>query len=159
MTFYRHHVATGQRLEFAIKTFFREVVATTRDGKPNARWSRAPVQMLTKCCEAAGLRECCPDEFGGLQTFEELEGQRHPDVPQDPISEGMPALVAPANFDQWLDDLRAVADNGADAFAQAWKDAGDDLRQYLTVTDPDTYEQLKAKAAAVSAPASDESSD
>jgi hypothetical protein len=33
------------------------------------------IQMLTKCTEAAGLREAFPDEFGGEATADELEGR------------------------------------------------------------------------------------
>jgi phage recombination protein Bet len=70
--------------EFPVKVYFREVVAMTEEwsnGKrtgnklPNDRWSKAPIQMLTKCAEAAGLREAFPDEFGGEPTMEEVEGQ------------------------------------------------------------------------------------
>jgi phage recombination protein Bet len=151
MTFYRLHPSTGQRLDFPIQTYFREVVATNREGKPNARWTRAPIQMLTKCTEAAGLREAFPDEFGGQQTADEMDGQRAIDAPV--VDAEQPSLVEPANYAEWLTDLHAVADNGADAFALAWKESSPDLRGYLMGTDPDGYEQLKAHAAAVSAPA------
>jgi hypothetical protein len=59
--------------------YFTEVVAL-KDGRPNERWAKAPIQMLTKCCEAAGLREAFPDEFGGEATAEEMDGQQRGDV-------------------------------------------------------------------------------
>ena len=150
MTFYRAAPIAGlPRLEFPITTFFREVVATNREGKPNARWSRSPTQMLTKCCEAAGLREAFPDEFGGAATAEELDGQRATDVSVLDV-DSTPALPQPAGFDDWLSDLIAVSENGLDAFAAAWKDAPAPMRGYLMATDPDTYERLKQGAAAVS---------
>ena len=73
MTMYRAHGST--RIEFPVRVYFRECVATNKDGKPNDRWSKAPIQMLTKVCEAAGLREAFPDEFGGETTVEEMDGQ------------------------------------------------------------------------------------
>jgi phage recombination protein Bet len=144
ITFYRQHpTRPDERIEFPITTFFREVVATNREGKPNARWSRAPVQMLTKCCEAAGLREAFPDEIGGQHTEEELAGQRPPDAPAQPER---PELVKPDRFDDWLLDLAAVADEGLQPFEATWADSSRALRAYLMATDPERYEQLKAKS-------------
>lgn len=149
ITFYRWHPGTLTRIEFPIKTYFREVVATTRDGKPNQRWSRAPVQMLTKCCEAAGLREAFPDEIGGEHAAEEMDGQRitvdaEPAVSSAPAE---PALQPPEQFDDWLLDLTAVADEGSELFASAWHAAPDACRKYLMATTPERYEQLKDRAA------------
>lgn len=61
---------------FPVTIYFDEIVALKRDGSVNARWSRSPHQMLTKCAEAAGLREAFPDELGGEHTVEEMEGRR-----------------------------------------------------------------------------------
>jgi phage recombination protein Bet len=81
MTFYRAVSATDRsvRIEFPVRVYFTEVVAL-KDGRPNERWAKAPIQMLTKCCEAAGLREAFPDEFGGEATAEEMDGQQRGDV-------------------------------------------------------------------------------
>jgi phage recombination protein Bet len=80
LTVYRWNPSAGQRCEFPVTVFFRECVATKKDFKTkeivvNERWTKAPIQMLTKCTEAAGLREAFPDEFGGEPTAEEMEGQ------------------------------------------------------------------------------------
>jgi phage recombination protein Bet len=153
MVFYRLHPGTGQTIHFPIRTYFREVVATNRDGRPNARWSRAPVQMLTKNCESAGLREGFPDELGGLHTAEEMEGQRSIDVATvDVTTSDEPALAQPDGYDDWLIDLRATADTGLDPFAQAWKDSPQPQRDYLIATEPEAYEAMKQRAAAVSSP-------
>lgn len=71
--------------EFPVMVNFSEVVATTWDSinqcrKVNARWTKAPMQMLTKCTEAAGLREAFPDELGGVETEEEMRGQQMIDI-------------------------------------------------------------------------------
>lgn len=145
-TVYRWNDNAGQRVEFPVRVYFREVVAVTKDGKPNSRWSRAPIQMLTKCLEAAGLREAFPDEIGGDQTAEEMEGQRAIDVTAS-VQADAPVLVKPDGFDEWLDDMRATADEGEAPFATAWKDSLPAHREYLVQTEPGLLESLKAKAA------------
>ena len=77
MTMYRWNTDLRMRCEFPVMVHFSEVVATNREGNANQRWSKASIQMLTKCCEAAGLREAFPEEFGGEQTAEEMDGQRN----------------------------------------------------------------------------------
>lgn len=75
MTFYRFNVAAREKVPFPVRVYFREVVGLTKEGDVNSRWSKAPIQMLTKCTEAAGLREAFPDEIGGEPTMEEMIGQ------------------------------------------------------------------------------------
>jgi phage recombination protein Bet len=74
-TVYRWNHDAKIRGEYPVRVRFDEVVATKKDGTANARWSKAPMQMLTKCAEAAALREAFPDELGGVPTMEEMEGQ------------------------------------------------------------------------------------
>lgn len=76
ITMLRWHRESNRVIEFPVRVLFDEVVATKQDGKANERWSKAPTQMLTKCTEAAGLREAFPEEFGGEPTAEEMDGQR-----------------------------------------------------------------------------------
>jgi phage recombination protein Bet len=81
LVIYRWSEAAQMKAEFPIRTRFAEVCGTTWDKeakapKVNARWLKAPVQMMVKCGEAAGLREAFPDELGGQMTVEEMEGQR-----------------------------------------------------------------------------------
>lgn len=83
LTVYRWNEASRQRVEFPVTVYFTESCATKKDKKTsqlyvNERWSKAPRQMLTKCTEAAGLREAFPDELGGEHTAEEVEGQSEP---------------------------------------------------------------------------------
>lgn len=74
MTFYRYTASPQGRAEFPVRVQFREVVGVKDGGKnANERWQRAPVQMMTKCCEAAGLREAFPDELGGQIVEEETD--------------------------------------------------------------------------------------
>lgn len=85
-TVYRWNPKAQQKVPFTVEIFFAEVVATrkdkqTRDLKANGRWTRAPKQMLTKCAEAAALREAFPEEIGGQPTAEEMEGRVISDQP------------------------------------------------------------------------------
>lgn len=150
MTMYRWNGSAQQRAEFPVRVLFREAVAVTKDRKTqewkaNSRWSKAPVQMLTKCCEAAGLREAFPDEIGGEQTAEEMDGQRAIDASVvDVTARVLPAK--PDKYDDWMLDLASVADSGAAAFAKAWADSPEPCRTYLAATDPDRLEDLKSKA-------------
>lgn len=85
LTVYRYNPASGQRAEYPVTVWFEECAATTKDRQTkevilNDRWTKAPRQMLTKCTEAAGLREAFPDELGGEHTAEELEGQNQTEV-------------------------------------------------------------------------------
>jgi len=76
LTVYRWNPHAKVKTEYPVRVYFSEVCATTGAGTANARWSRAPFQMLTKCTEAAALREAFPDEFGGEPTFEEMADQQ-----------------------------------------------------------------------------------
>lgn len=80
LVIYRWHSESKQKIEFPVRVYLRECIGTTKDRKTgvisaNERWSKAPVQMLTKCTEAAGLREAFPDELGGSMSAEEMDGQ------------------------------------------------------------------------------------
>jgi phage recombination protein Bet len=142
MTFYRWNAFAGQRVEYPVTVFFREVVATKRDGTPNQRWQKAPIQMLTKCTEAAGLREAFPDEIGGETTAEEMDGQRAIDSPL----KAEPALPRPDDYEPFLQTLTAAADQGEQAFALAWKAATVDQRAYLAATEPEVLAALRSRA-------------
>lgn len=143
MTFYRWNRDVGVRAEYPVRVLFKEVVALNKERKANSRWGKAPVQMLTKCTEAAGLREAFPDEIGGEQTAEEMDGQRAIDVQ---TVEARPAPPEPEGFADWFDDLQAVADEGIDKLEDAFAKASELYRAYLTTTWLAQWEGLKAHA-------------
>jgi len=147
-TVYRWNPLAGLKAEFPVRVLFAEVVATKRDGGANARWSKAPTQMLTKCAEAAALREAFPDELGGQQTAEEMDGRRAEDVVE---AKAIPP-VPDALYDEWLAYMAETADKGTDDLQAAWKAADVNYRRYLTTHFPEKWEALKAKAEAVNAP-------
>ena len=100
-TAYRWNPKAGMKVAFTVEVLFREVVATKRDGNANQRWARAPQQMLTKCAEAAALREAFPEEIGGEQTAEEMDG--HSIIEQATVIEPSKAV---SDFDTLPEPLR-----------------------------------------------------
>jgi phage recombination protein Bet len=76
-TVYRWNPKAKMRAEYPVTVYFTEAVGLKKTGAVNARWTKAPRQMLTKCAEAAALREAFPDEIGGEMTAEEMEGHAH----------------------------------------------------------------------------------
>ena len=75
-TFYK--MRHGRRLAMpGPKTYFTESFAPISAfcNVPNARWQRAPRQMLMKNAEAAALRMGWPDVFGDEPTAEEMDGK------------------------------------------------------------------------------------
>ena len=75
ITVYRWNAKAGQRAEYPVRLEFHEIAVTKKNGDLNDRWSSAPKMQLTKCTEAAALREGFPDELGGTHTVEEMEGR------------------------------------------------------------------------------------
>ncbi|HXG71306.1 MAG TPA: ERF family protein [Gemmatimonadaceae bacterium] len=57
------------------------------------------------------------------------------------------APKAPAGYDDWLNTLASVADNGAEELKAMWFGSSLDYRRHLTETSPKTWDDLKAKAA------------
>lgn len=57
------------------------------------------------------------------------------------------APAAPAGYQDWLDDLRATADEGEAALRTAWTASKTECRRHLTSTDNGTWEAIKARAA------------
>lgn len=116
MTIYRWNAKANQKVPFPVQVFFSEVVATKRDKetkalKANARWNRAPKQMLTKCTEGAGIREAFPEEIGGEPTAEEMDGQRAVSADHEAIDA---TVVTPADLIERVSE--ALRDNIERAF-------------------------------------------
>lgn len=152
-TVYRRGPA-GDRCAFPVVIWFAECVATKRDGTANARWSKAPRQMLTKVAEAAALREAFPEEVGGIHAEEELDGQRAIDVtPVTPAPETAlpPPPPKPDGFDEWLGDLVSVAEEGMEKLRAAWKASPKARQAYLVETDQAGWDAIKARAEAADA--------
>lgn len=58
-------------------------------------------------------------------------------------------MTVPNGYNDWLDDLVAVADEGTPSLEAAWKKSKAEYRSYLTTTSNATWEAMKARAAKV----------
>lgn len=134
MTIYRWSKAAKVRTEYPVRVYFRECAGTRKDFKTkevmlNQRWQTAPIQMMTKVCEAAGLREAFPDEFGGEHTFEEMEGMVIENEPKQ-ISGDPRGDLSGVDFelrDRHVSSIQDVLNQDKDEYAIA-----DDLRDFET---------------------------
>lgn len=131
---------------FPVRVYFREVVQLNNEGKVNARWSRAPLQMLLKCTEAAALREAFPDELGGQHTAEEMDGSRADAAEDEPAVDAKILPPKPERFDDWILDMQAKADEGDAALRVAWKESVATFRDYLLAADPSLWNAIKDRA-------------
>lgn len=56
-------------------------------------------------------------------------------------------LVKPGGYDEWIDNLMDVSDEGTAALESAWKKSKAEFRSYLTTTNNAKWEAIKAHAA------------
>lgn len=120
LTVKRWNAAAKQIAEFPVTIFFAEVVAL-KNGVANDRWTRAPRQMLTKCTEAAALREGFPDELGGEPTAEEMEGQQETEATAPQRFDPRPD-TSQVDFelrDRWIGQITDVLAQDKDEFGIA----------------------------------------
>jgi len=159
---YRWNPEAKMRAEYPVRVKFAECCGTAKDRKTgdlyvNGRWSRAPEQMLTKCTEAAGLREAFPDELGGTHTAEEMLDQREPEDVVATISKVNPrGDTSNVDFearDRWVDDIKRIieSDNEEKQIAQLLRDAAEELNRapelYIVVLDKLASDKICSKAA------------
>lgn len=107
ITVYRWNKEASMKAEYPVRVLFAECCGTAYDKKAqkpyvNARWTKAPVQMMSKVCEAAALREAFPEDLGGTHTSDEMEGQYYEPIVVD-VSPGKRVNPRP--------DLSQVDDN------------------------------------------------
>lgn len=153
---YRWNDKAKMRGEYPVQVKFCEVVATSYDRKTdkeyvNARWTKAPQQMLTKCAEAAALREAFPDELGGTHTEEEMAGKVIEAEREDLGPRPDTSKVDWEMRDKWIGQIVDTMNQDKDEFAIA-----DDLRVideelnkftelYITVCDKLAADKIVSK--------------
>lgn len=83
---HRWHEKSSTKISYGAEVFFVECAGTKTDDQGvitlNARWQKAPRQMIEKCAEAAALRKAFPDELGGQMAAEEMHGATMLEAPQ-----------------------------------------------------------------------------
>lgn len=147
LTVYRWSKEANRQIEFPVRIYFRECAGTTRNGTVNDRWSRAPIQMLTKVAEAAALREAFPDEFGGTHTDDELAGQELDMRQVVGDGSGRPDTTN-VDFearDRWIEAITALINDDKDEYdiADGVRAIADDLNKF-----PEMYTMVLDKLAA-----------
>lgn len=148
MTIYRWNKEAGVRTEYPVRVYFRECAGTRwdKDSKQhvlNQRWNTAPIQMMTKVCEAAGLREAFPDELGGEATAEEMEG-RVIDMEPEPARLDPRGDTSGVDFEAANKHVSAIAD-----ILNADKDE-DEIAQMLRDYDHEAFAGFPEMAIVVS---------
>jgi len=73
VTVYR--LIRGEKAPFPHTEYFEEAAATKKDGGLNSMWNTRKRGQLSKCAEAGALRKAFPEELGGLNTAEGMEGR------------------------------------------------------------------------------------
>lgn len=91
------------------------------------------------------LRRYALQSFAGVAP-EDDDGEAAQGRRVMPAAVPMPAK-APAGFQEWLDDLAAVADEGTSRLEKVWKGSKPEYRTHLTATDPKRWELIKRRAA------------
>lgn len=161
LTVYRWNEAAKQRCEYPVTVWFTECCATTKDKKTgdqclNDRWAKAPRQMLTKCAEAAALREAFPDELGGTHTAEEMDGQHFSETAQSDITRIDPrGDTSGVDFelrDKWVNQIVDILaqDKQEHEIAADLRDANNELSKFpelaITVFDKLAADKIISKA-------------
>ncbi|CAI9119569.1 phage recombination protein Bet [Brytella acorum] len=80
-------LVNGQMCEFHAKEYWLENYATAkRDSEePNAMWKKRAYGQLAKCAEAQALRMAFPEQTGGTNTDDEMQGKTFDLTPETPV--------------------------------------------------------------------------
>ena len=128
-------VAVETILMHASGQWIKGVIAVTaKDEGPQAAGSCITYLRRYALQSFAGV---APEDDDGNAAEGRHNGQRQPEA------------TIPAGYQDWIDDLRACADEGTERLQAAWKGSRADLRAYLTSAQPKVWDGIKARAASV----------
>jgi phage recombination protein Bet len=131
---------------FHAKEYWLENYATQGKSEvPNAMWAKRPYGQLAKCAEAQALRMAFPEEVGGQNTAEEMEGKSYGVEPEPRNVVGVvvpdqPAIAAP--------EQQPDAEAGRTARSFSFDLLDDQLSQFVEIEEIRAYlAQPKVQAA------------
>lgn len=75
---------------------YTEFVQTTKEGRPNSMWARAPRNMLAKCAEAQAFRKAFPQDLAGVYSDDEVRDERDVSPPSVVRGDVRPLQSLPA---------------------------------------------------------------
>lgn len=128
-----YKMVQGQRVAFVgPKVRFVETFSGTKGLEvPNARWQRAPYQMLEKCAEAAALRRAFPEELGDQWSAEEMEGKDFAGITVDADYRVIPEEGKPAAEQKQPTRETSEEDKRAEELARYWGSGMSDFMDYM----------------------------
>jgi hypothetical protein len=118
----------------------------SEDGKANSRWSKAPIQMLTKCTKPPRSAKRSQTNSAANRRPKRWTASARSTSRRWTTRAG----ARQAGRVRRLGDgrLSAVADEGDAKLAAAWKASKKEHREYLLATEPEALGQWKERAAA-----------
>ena len=134
-------VSVLTRLTHASGQWMDDVVSTMLPtGDPQAVGSAITYLRRYALQSVAGV---APEDDDAEAAHGRGDGQQATAKPTGPVA------TAPKGYAEWLDDMRACADEGTAALQKAWTASKPEMRHYLTSTAPKAWDALKAHAATV----------
>lgn len=109
-------LVNGRESEFTAKEYWLENYATQKKDTdaPNAMWRKRAFGQLAKCAEAQALRMAFPEQTGGTNTDDEMEGKSlGPIVDITPASQTVRQVQKERTIDHlaiWTDRLKQCGD-------------------------------------------------
>ncbi len=96
----------GRVCDYTAKEFWLENYATAgkESEAPNTMWKKRPYAQLAKCAESQVLRMAFPEQTGGTNTADEMEGKSFEGVTIDHEPAAAPAAPQPVDHVQVMQD-------------------------------------------------------
>lgn len=94
------------------------------------------------------LRRYVLQSLAGVAPTED-DGEAAQGRPGQKVHTAPAAVAPPKGYQDWLDDMSAVVDEGTERLEKAWKTSKAEYRQHLTATAPKQWEAMKARAATI----------
>jgi len=119
-----------------------EAKCTAKDDSPQSVGSATTYLRRYALQSFAGI---APEDDDAEAAQGRGNGQKAHNLPVLP-----PQMVTvPKGYEDWLDDMGAVAEEGTERLEKAWKASKAEYRQHLTSTNPKVWEAMKGRAAKV----------